>query len=300
MSKVIVAGSINMDIVVTTKRHPEAGETVFGTDLKYFPGGKGANQAVSAAKLGAETVLLGKVGNDAFGEELINFLKEQNINTRVSKEEASTGTALITIAEETVDNTIVVIPGANFKLTEKDIVNINIEKDDILVSQFEIPLETIIAFFKKGREIETTNIFNPAPAQAIPDELLGLIDILILNETELSFLSGVTIDPANEESISTAVAKIQNDVMKVVVTLGEKGVMAFENDEIITIEGRKVKAVDTTGAGDCFVGAIAVALAQDKSFSDSLKFANIAASLSVTKQGAGPSMPSLEEVTALM
>ncbi|MBP9711559.1 MAG: ribokinase [Candidatus Pacebacteria bacterium] len=300
MSRVIVAGSINMDIVVTTKRHPDAGETVFGTDLKYFPGGKGANQAVAAAKLGATTVLLGKVGNDAFGEKLTNFLKEQNINTQVSKEETSTGIALITIAEETADNTIVVVPGANFELKRKDIENVTIKEGDVLVSQFEIPTETIIAFFKEGREVGTINVFNPAPAKVIPDDLFNLIDVLILNETELSFLSGMTIDTDKEESLLEAVAKIENNKIKIVVTLGEKGVVAFENGEIITIEGRKVKAVDTTGAGDCFVGAVAAALAQDKSFSESLKFANIAASLSVTKAGAGPSMPSLEEVTALM
>jgi len=300
MNKVIIAGSINMDIVALTKRHPKIGETVFGADLKYFPGGKGANQAVASAKLGAKTILMGKVGNDAFGEQLLAFLKEQKVDIQIFVEEnVPTGTAVITVAEETSDNTIVVIPGANFKLTKKDIENINIEKGDILVSQFEIPIETIVAFLKKGKEIGTTNIFNPAPARAMSGELLNLIDVLILNETELSFISGIPLDIKDEKSILIAVTKLQNDKMKVVVTLGDKGVIAFNNGEVIKIEGRKVETVDTAGAGDCFVGAFVASLSESKSFTESLKFANIAASISVTRAGAGTSAPSLDEVISL-
>ena len=301
MSKVIIAGSINMDIVVTTKQYPKVGETVFGTNLEYFPGGKGANQAVSSAKLGAQTILLGRVGKDSFGEQLISFLKEQKVNTQIFVEEKiPTGTAIITVAEETANNTIVVVPGANFSLTEKDVTNANFEKRDILVSQFEIPTETITAFFKKGREVGTTNIFNPAPAQIITDDLFNLIDVLILNETELGFISELPVSVSDEQSIYSAIKKIQKDNLSIVVTLGERGVLAFHKGEIIPVAGRKVEAIDTTGAGDCFVGAMALGVSENKSFFDCLHFANMAASIAVTKKGAGPSMPTLDEVNSLI
>lgn len=290
-----------MDIVALTGHHPKVGETVFGTNLKYFPGGKGANQAVASAKLGAKTLICGKVGNDTFGKELAAFLKQKNVETQISTEKnVPTGTAIITVAEETSDNTIVVVPGANFFLTGKDIENMNLEKGDILISQFEIPVETIISFFKKGRETGTVNIFNPAPAQTIPGNLLSVIDILILNETELSAVSGMPVDISQEQSISDAAEKIRNGNLTVVVTLGEKGVIALTDKDVIKIPGRKVNAVDTTGAGDCFVGAFAAGIAGGKSFAESLVFGNIAASLSVTKEGAGSSMPNLDEVAALI
>jgi len=300
MKKVIVAGSINMDIVALTEKHPKVGETVFGTDLKYFPGGKGANQAVSSSKLGAKTIIVGMVGTDSFGTELITFLQEQGVGNEISKiENVPTGTAIITVSTETSDNTIVVVPGANFKLSEKEIEKISITKDDILVCQFEIQIETIKAFFKKGRTVGTVNILNPAPAREIPKDLLELVDILILNETELEFISSEKVDVSNEDSISNAVHKIKSDRQSIIVTLGEKGAVGFINDRIVKIEGRKVKAVDTTGAGDCFVGAIAAKLSSNASLTDAIEFGNIAASICVTRQGAGPSMPSLEQVNAI-
>ncbi len=286
-----------MDIVATTKYHPKNGETVFGSNLKYFPGGKGANQAIASSKLGAKTVMIGKVGDDPFGTQLVDFLKQQNVETSILIEkDTSTGIALITVAEENSDNTIVVISGANFLLTEKDIENIEFEKGDVLISQFEIPTKTIEAFFARGKKIGTINIFNPAPAQSISTNLLSLIDILVLNETELSFISGVTINASDEESILQAIQKLNNSHINVVITLGEKGVLAFHGNERIRILGKKVQAVDSTGAGDCFVGALAASILSGKSFSDSLTFANFAASISVTKEGAGSSMPTLEEV----
>ncbi|MFA5155060.1 MAG: ribokinase [Patescibacteria group bacterium] len=301
MSKVIVAGSINMDIVILAQHHPKIGETVFGDSLKYFFGGKGANQAIAAAKLGAQTLILGKVGSDTFGEELISNLKQQDIETHVSVGDgASSGTAIITVAAETSNNTIVVIPGANFLFSEKDIQNVNPGKGDILVSQFEIPEETITAFFKKGRVVGAINIFNPAPARTISRDLLDIVDILILNETELSYISNRVVDVFQEESIRKAVETISRGNLSVVVTIGEKGVMAFKDGAVINIAGKKVTAIDTTGAGDCFVGAIAASLAGGSSFKESLLFANVAASISVTRAGAGSSMPSLDEVRAVV
>jgi len=301
MSKVIIAGSINQDIVVSAYHHPKIGETVFGNNLKYFPGGKGANQAIASAKLGSKTVMLGKVGGDIFGEQLIAFLKKQNIDTKILVENnAPTGTAIITVAGENFDNTIVVVPGANFLFAVQDIGNINLEKGDILVSQLEIPVETIEAFFQKGREAGTINIFNPAPAQIISESLLGMVDILILNETELNSISGMLVNIDSEESIKNAVQKIKDNSLMVAVTIGERGVIAFANGDIIKIPGRKVKVIDTTGAGDCFVGALAASMAGGKTFTESLAFANTAASVSVTREGAGSSMPNLDEVAALI
>lgn len=296
-NKVIVAGSINMDIVAITKKHPKIGETVFGTDLKYFPGGKGANQAVSSARLGANTTLVGMVGADNFGKELIKFIEEQGVINKIGNtENFPTGTALITVSTETSDNTIVVIPGANFQLTAKDVDKVDINKGDILVCQFEIHMDTIKAFFEKGKKVGTINILNPAPAKSISKDLLKLINILILNETELEIISGSKIDIDDENSILNAITKIKIDNLSILVTLGEKGVICYIKDQIVKIEGKKVKAVDTTGAGDCFVGAIAAKLSNNSSLIEALEFANTAAAICVTKQGAGTSMPTLNEV----
>lgn len=301
MNKVIIAGSINQDIVVLAHHHPKIGETVFGSNLKYFPGGKGANQAIASAKFGAKTVMLGKVGGDIFGEQLIAFLKKQNIDTKILVENnAPTGIAIITVAGQTSDNTIVVVPGANFLFTAQDIKDVSLEKGDILVSQLEIPIETVEAFFRKGREAGTINVFNPAPAHIISKSLLDIVDILILNETELNSISGMLVDVDSEESIKNAVQKIKNNNLTIVVTIGDRGVIAFTDGEIIKVPGRKVKVIDTTGAGDCFVGTFVASMARGKNFTESLAFANIAASISVTREGAGSSMPNLDEVATLI
>ncbi|MCG3165613.1 MAG: Bifunctional ribokinase/ribose-5-phosphate isomerase A [Bacteroidia bacterium] len=300
MNKVIVAGSINMDIVAITKKHPQIGETVFGTDLKYFPGGKGANQAVSSSKLGGKTTMVGMVGSDGFGKELIKFLEDQGMKNQIGiSSKNPTGTALITVSTETSNNTIVVVPGANFRLTEKEIEKTEISKGDILVSQFEIPTDTIQAFFKKGKKSGTINILNPAPAKKVSKDLLQLVDILILNETELEVLSEKKVDANDEASISNAVHKIKSGEQSIIVTLGERGAVGFIKDTIVKIEGKKVKAIDTTGAGDCFVGAIAAKLSKNASLTDAIEFANVAASICVTRQGAGPSMPTLKEVISI-
>src|SRR5260221_5199220 len=189
MGRVFVAGSINMDVVATAERHPRIGETVAGNAVLYFPGGKGASQAVAAAKLGAPTVLIGRLGKDAFGDELKTFLAAQGVDLSFVQQtsEAHTGTALITIAN--ADNTIVVIPGANALVSAADVAAPAFAKGDIAVSQFEIPLPAIAAFFKRARAAGATTILNPAPAIEFDTEMLDLVDILILNETELGFLA---------------------------------------------------------------------------------------------------------------
>ena len=300
MGRVFVAGSINMDVVATADRHPRVGETVAGKAVLYFPGGKGANQAVSAAKLGAPTTLIGRLGTDAFGAELRTFLAGQGVDLSYVNDTAEihTGTAIITIAD--ADNTIVVVPGANGLVSAADIAAAPLAKGDIAVSQFEIPQPTVGAFFKRARAAGATTILNPAPAIAFGAELLDLVDILILNETELGLLSGTELRDTDEPARFMEVARtLRGDRdMIVCVTLGKRGVVALSHGQQLLVEGRTVKAVDTTGAGDCFVGAVAAQLAAGKSLGDALDYANLAASICVQRMGAAPSMPTAAEVEA--
>jgi ribokinase len=298
MGQVFVAGSINMDIVATAERHPKIGETVAGREVLYFPGGKGANQAVSAAKLGATTTLIGRLGKDAFASQLKTFLTAQGVDLGFVQEGADTrtGTAIITLAN--ADNTIVVIPGANGLVKPDDVTVPRLVSGDIAVSQFEIPLPSIIAFFKHARAAGATTILNPAPAIAFGHELLDLVDVLILNESELGLLAGVGIHDGDDVTrIANAAKALQGDGGRIIcVTLGKRGVLALADGEPIFIKGRSVKAVDTTGAGDCFVGAVAAQLAAGKSIGDALHYANVAASICVQQMGAAPSMPTAAEV----
>jgi ribokinase len=302
MGRVFVAGSINMDVVATADRHPRIGETVAGRQVLYFPGGKGANQAVAASRLGARTTLIGRLGRDSFGAELKAFLGEQGIDLGyvVDTAETHTGTAIITVAE--ADNTIVVVPGANGLVGADDVEVVPLLKGDVAVSQFEIPLPTIAAFFQRARAAGAVTVLNPAPAQKMPGELLALVDILVLNETELGFLAGVELSENDAAARITAVAgQLQaRPDQTICVTLGKRGVLALAGSEEIAVQGRVVKAVDTTGAGDCFVGALAAQLAEGAPLREALTFANAAASISVQRMGAGPSMPTAKEVAAVL
>jgi ribokinase len=298
MGRVFVAGSINMDVVATASRHPRIGETVAGNAVRYFPGGKGANQAVAAAKLGAPTTLIGRIGKDAFGDQLKTFLAAQGIDLTFVRETAGvhTGTAIITVAN--ADNTIVVIPGANATVTAAEVVAPTLAKGDIAVSQFEIPLPTISAFFKRARAGGATTILNPAPATQFDAEMLALVDILILNESELGFLTKAELRDTDDDARFIEAARLlQTGKDKIVcVTLGRRGVLALIDGQPLIISGRAVRAVDTTGAGDCFVGAVAAQLAGGRSIGDALDYANVAASICVQRMGAAPSMPSAAEM----
>lgn len=302
MGRVFVAGSINMDVVATADRHPKVGETVAGKQVLYFPGGKGANQAVAASRLGAKTTLIGRLGTDAFGAELRTFLTAQGIDPGSIKEtpETHTGTAIITVAAS--DNTIVVIPGSNALVSADDVADAPLAKGDVAVSQFEIPLPTIAAFFRRAHAAGATTLLNPAPAQKMSPELLALVDILLLNETELGFLAGMELSDSDETAKIIAVARqLQaRPDQTICVTLGKRGVLALAASEELAVPGRVVKAVDTTGAGDCFVGALASQLAEGVPLRAALAFANAAASISVQRMGAGPSMPTAAEVAAVL
>jgi ribokinase len=302
MGRVFVAGSINMDVVATADRHPKVGETVAGKAVLYFPGGKGANQAVAAAKLGAPTTLIGRLGTDAFGQQLRTFLAAQGVDLSFVRDtaEAHSGTALITIAD--ADNTIVVVPGANALVSADDIAAPVLAKGDVAVSQFEIPLSTIAAFFRRARAVGATTILNPAPAIKFGQDLLGLVDVLVLNETELGFFAGTELRDTDDDARfieAGRVLRTRPDQI-VCVTLGRRGVLAVVDGSASLVPGRAVKAIDTTGAGDCLVGALASQLAGGKAIRDALAYANAAASICVQRMGASPSMPTAAEVAAII
>src|SRR5258707_4896570 len=301
MGRVFVAGSINMDVVATADRHPRIGETVAGSAVLYFPGGKGANQAVAAAKLGASTILIGQLGEDAFGDQLKAFLAAEAIDLSFVRqtEKAHTGTAIITVAN--ADNTIVVIPGANGLVSAADVAGPVLAKGDIAVSQFEIPLPAITAYFKRAGAAGATTILNPAPAIESRRELLDLVDILILNESELGLLAKTELhDTDNPARFIEAARSLQTKGKTICVTLGKRGVLALVEGKPVIIPGHTVKAVDTTGAGDCLVGSDAANLAGGTSIHEALHYANAAASICVQRMGAAPSMPTAAEVEAVL
>src|ERR1041385_7686071 len=298
MGRIVVAGSINMDVVALAERHPGIGETVAGRAINYFPGGKGANQAVAAAKLGAATALVGRVGTDAFGRELRAFLGAQGVDLSFVRDTpgAHSGTALITLAD--ADNTIVVVPGANGLVSPADVAAVPLVKGDIAVSQFEIPLPAVKALFERARTAGAMTILNPAPVLPFDRALLESVDVLVLNETELGLLAGIELRDTDDQSrLVDAVRSLRMDNDKIVcVTLGKRGAMALIDGEPLIIPGRAVPAIDTTGAGDCFVGALAAQLAAGNAVRDALQYANIAASICVQRMGAAPSMPTAAEV----
>jgi len=302
MGRVFVAGSINMDVVATATRHPKVGETVAGSAVHYFPGGKGANQAVAAAKLGASTALIGRLGADAFGQQLRAFLATQGVDLAMVKDTAGadSGTAIITIAN--ADNSIVVVPGANARVSADDVATPVLARGDVAVSQFEIPLPTVAAFFERARASGATTILNPAPAIACSPALLDLADILILNETELGFFTHTELhDSDATDRFVEAARRLPTAANAIIcVTLGRRGVLALVGDEAVMIAGRAVKAVDTTGAGDCFVGALAAQLAGGAAIRDALSYANAAAAICVQRMGAAPSMPTAAEVDEII
>lgn len=303
MGKVIIAGSIITDMSVIVNKHPSVGETIIGGDIKYSPGGKGANQAVSAARLGADVHMLGKIGKDNNGKMCLDFMLSNNIGLYgvLKHDKLSSGVAMIIVSEKDGNNNIVVSLGANNDFHKEDI-NITISEQDILVAQFETPLETTKYFFQKGKELATLNILNPAPARDIPLDMVSLIDILIVNETELEAISDTKVNN-DIISVKNAINNYRNRYYFkgiIIATLGENGVYASVDDIEYLINAEPTKVVDTTGAGDCFVGAIAAYFSQNEltpeTLKDALLFANRAASLSVSKSGSGISMPYLSEV----
>lgn len=289
MKKIAVVGSINMDLTAQADRHPRKGETVSGRDLQYVPGGKGANQAVAAARLGGDVTMFGCVGEDMFADRLIDNLTENGVYTGFIRRVPgiSSGIAMITVAEG--DNTIVVIPGANQCVTKEYVREMKEEilKADIILLQNEIPADAVRETAEIAYEAGKTVIYNPAPAAPLPDAMLDMISFLTPNEHETAILF------PDETDLDSLLAKMGG---KLIVTLGEQGAAAFTDGRIIRIPARPAHVADTTGAGDTFNGALAYALACGYPLEKALRFANTAASLSAEKVGAQGGMPELGDV----
>lgn len=297
MKNICVIGSLNMDLVVNVDAMPKPGQTIIGSNFKEVPGGKGANQAVAMARLNGNVSMIGKVGEDGFGQTLINSLKNDKVDTTyIQITKGSTGVALITV-DKNAQNSIVVSPGANFEVKEEDIDNNikAIENSDIVVLQLETPLNTIKYALNKAKELNKYTILNPAPAVKLDDEIIKNVDLLTPNETELEIISGVSIE--TEEDIQKAAQiMIEKGVKELIVTLGSKGSLYINKEKSMFKKAYKVEAVDTTAAGDSYTGALAVALSQDKGIEDAMDFASKVGALSVLKEGAQSSLPTLEDV----
>jgi ribokinase len=299
MGDVYVIGSINMDVVASASRHPAVGETVAGHALDYFPGGKGANQAVAAARTGAQTLMVGRLGSDTFSSVLSEFLVDQGIDLRYVEAAAGqpSGTALIVVAAG--DNTIVVVPGANNTLRPEDVAALGFGPSDVAVAQFETPVDTTLAAFARAAERGTKTVLNPAPAGDIPPELLSLTDVVVVNETELSTVSGRTVDVSQVMSLQSAIDEARTKADQAwIVTLGAGGILlSGQPGSSERIAGHAVPVKDTTGAGDCFVGVLAAEVADGRDLMHAAATANAAAALCVQGEGAGPSMPTADAVS---
>lgn len=298
MEEIVVIGSLNMDLVANVQSMPKVGETVSGSDFYQIPGGKGANQAVAIGRLGGKVNMIGKVGDDGFGEILLDGLKEDKIHTDgldIEKNTA-TGVALITVNQEG-NNSIVVVPGANGNVSCDDIEkNIEIiEKSQITVFQLEIPLQTVKYALNRAKELGKYTILNPAPAKKLDDDMIKNIDLLIPNETELEVLSGIEIKE-KDDFIKAAKMLVEKGVKELIVTMGEKGSLYVSRDCIKKFDAYKVNVVDTTAAGDSFIGAISVMLSKKEKIEDAIKFASKVGSITVTKKGAQSSLPYLDQV----
>lgn len=289
---IVVVGSLNMDLVVRTPRLPSVGETIIGSDFHIFPGGKGANQAVAAARLGGKVKLIGRVGSDSFGETLIETVARDNVDAdHVLKDpQAATGVALITV-DSNGQNTIVVASGANAKLSPEDIDNAReaFEGAAVLLLQLESPLKAVNHAIDLARGHGAKVVLNPAPAQLLDLEFLSRVDYLVPNQTELALMTGM-------ESIPDAVKALEAFGLKhVIVTLGDQGVLVVDEGQAVNLPAHPVQVVDTTAAGDAFVGAFAVALTEGHPVLTAASWGNAAGALAVTRAGAQPSLPTRTE-----
>jgi len=297
--KITVIGSSNTDLVAKVPRMPAPGETILGAEFVIAAGGKGANQAVAAARLGSEVTFIAKVGNDDFGDRALENFEQDGIITDFvfRAEHTPTGVALIFV-DEKGENTIAVAEGANAKLSPEEVTQAkaSIISADIVLLQLEIPMQTVEQAVLIASKANVPIILNPAPAQPIINPLLlENITFLTPNENEAALLTGIQID--DEASAQQAGRELlKSDVSNVILTLGNLGAMFVNSKQSIGIPARKVEAVDTTGAGDVFNGALAFAIASGKGVEDAIELANAAAALACTKMGAQPSIPTIDEV----
>lgn len=302
MHKIVVVGSINTDMVVRTAHIPAPGETILGSSFFITGGGKGANQAVAVAKLCGHAYMIGKVGNDVFGKQAILNLQYENVDTNFvySTDDHPSGVALIAVASSG-ENSIIVAPGANGALNKDDILKAEeiIAQCDCVLLQLEIPIETVLATIEVSKKYNRKVILNPAPAAQLDDTLLQQVDIIIPNQSETLLMTG--IDVSNIEDATWAATWFhEKGIATVIITLAEQGCFISDKSFKGIVQGHTVeKVVDTVAAGDTFCGALAAALSEEMHLKDAARFANIAAALSVTKNGAHASIPSREETDAI-
>ena len=298
MKEILVIGSSNTDMVIKTEKLPTPGETILGGKFLLTPGGKGANQAVAATRLGGKVSFVMKRGNDLFGNQIVGLLMRDGIDTKyvIKDNEHPSGVALITV-DSKGENSIVVASGANSYLNPEDIPDelFDCKRFNILLLQLEIPLATVEYCAARASECGMKVILNPAPAQPLPDDLLKHVTLATPNEIEAEALSGISIDDLESAARAAQIIKAKG-VNNVIITLGEQGAFVDSEDFTGMVPGFKVDTLDTTGAGDVFNGALAVALAEEMPPVDAVSFANKAAAISVTRMGAQASAPFRNEI----
>jgi ribokinase len=291
-----------MDLIVRTPRIPSPGETIIGSGFHTAPGGKGANQAVAAARLGAQVSMVGRVGKDEFAATLLENLSLAKVNTKfvIQDPEAPTGVALIEV-DDSGENSIVVASGANMRVSSLDVdaAQEAISAADLLLLQLEIPLKTVIQAAVLAKRKNVTVVLNPAPARILTSELLNFVDILIPNETETALLTGLPV--GSQSQIEAAASSLlTSGVRTVIITLSENGAMLTQEDKNEIIPAFNLNPVDTTAAGDAFVGGFAVAIAEGKPMTEAIRWGNAAGALATTRLGAQPSLPMRQDVETML
>lgn len=288
-----------MDLVVQVEKQPSPGDTVLGSDLMTFSGGKGANQAVAAAKAGGLVKMLGKVGSDAYGKELIANLVKNKVDTAlVVTELGSSGIALITV-DSKGENMIVVSSGANRKLQENDIYEEVFKDISYLLLQLEVPLLTVEMAAGLAKKANVKTILNAAPAQKLPNSLINNLDYLVVNEGEAEMISGKKVKTKTDAKLAASILQ-EMGAKNVIVTLGSEGLVWRSENDAGDLAAHKVEVVDTTAAGDCFCGALSVSLSEGSQLSEAVRFANAAAALATTKEGAQSSLPERSEILKIL
>lgn len=298
-ARVAVIGSLNMDVVIQAVRPPQRGETVMGEAVHFIPGGKGANQGVAAARLGAETVMIGSVGNDPFGETLLESLNKSGVETGAVKTVSDAPTGVASILLSGGDNSIIVVPGANSRCLPDQVEaqRERIAGVDVVLLQLEIPLETVLAAARGAKELGKRVVLNPAPARELPEELYRMTDVITPNRSELEFLSGRRVAETGLEGAMGVLMK--KGARCVVSTLGDQGAAILSREEgFRRMKGYSVQAVDTTGAGDAFNAGLACGLSEGMKLTAAVDFAGRVGALSVTRLGAQEGMPTRREVEA--
>lgn len=296
---IVVIGSSNTDMVIKADKFPLPGETILGGKFFMFPGGKGANQAVAASRLGGNVTFIAKVGNDIFGKQALQQFKKEGIRTEyiIPDADLPSGVALITV-DAKGENTIVVAQGSNGNLSAQDVhrAEKEFESLEIVLMQLEIPISTVVHAARLAKQKGKKVILNPAPAMPLPSDLFSDLFMITPNKSETEAITGMEIRDMN--SVRTAASKIRDKgVEHVVITLGPEGAFIFDDDGGRHIDAPRVNAVDSTAAGDVFNGALAVAISEGKSIDDAVSFANRAAAISVTKMGAQASAPYRNELS---